>query len=87
MHDSNKCRTWLVTKRALFCFVQEHFAGAMQPGFGQDCLQLHTRVLIGTHNEKVPLTKFSYKGGQYKYRFGVFIYLLKWLNRNNLADS
>ena len=34
-------------------------------------------LLIRTQNEKVPLTKLSDKGGQHKYRLGVFIYLLK----------
>ena len=39
-------------------------------------LQLYTWLLIGTHIEKVPLTKLSDRGGQHKYRLGVFVYQL-----------
>ena len=65
----------LLLKQLAFILFQEHFSGAMLPGFGPKlCLQLYTwiRLLIGTHNEKVPLTKLSDKGDQHKYRLVVF---------------
>ena len=41
----------------------------------QNCLQFNTQLLIGTHTEKVPLTKLSDNGVQLKFRLGVLIYL------------
>ena len=79
MLGSNKCWIWLTTKRAHVSYVNT-FSGTLWPGFGPKlCLQLPTwiRLLIGTHNDKVPLNIPSDKRGQHKYRLCVFIYLFK----------